>query len=110
MRQERRYGFSAEQKADIWRPCMRLAALLARTMARFSSCYRSTAGLFQPFVGAYVGGAGRHLTRHCFGLSMERKITAWPLIVPTKYARRRSALLWAFLEPIPTRTNLLVYA
>ena len=30
---------------------MRLVVLLARTMARFSSCYRSTAGSFRPFVG-----------------------------------------------------------
>ncbi len=32
--------------------CMRLAAPSAKTMARFIFCYRSTAGLFQLFVGA----------------------------------------------------------
>jgi hypothetical protein len=32
--------------------CMRSAVPSAKTMARFISCYRSTAGLFQLFVAA----------------------------------------------------------
>ena len=50
MRHGRRYGLSAEQKAEIW-DCWKageslheIGVLLARTMVRFSSCCRSMAG------------------------------------------------------------------
>jgi hypothetical protein len=52
-------------------PGMRLAAPLARTMAPFSSCYRSTAGLFQQFVGAHCDRlrwrSGKTSHEHPFG-------------------------------------------
>ena len=56
MRLGRRYGLSAAQKTEIWRRWKagellhETAVPSAKTTARFISCYRSTAGLFQLFV------------------------------------------------------------
>jgi hypothetical protein len=47
-----RRGLTSGAVGRLESRCMRLVVLLARTMARFSSCCRSTAGLLRPFVTA----------------------------------------------------------
>jgi hypothetical protein len=58
MRSGRRYGLSGAQKIEIWRrwkageSLHEIGRALGKDMARFISCYRSTAGLFRLFAGA----------------------------------------------------------